>query len=279
MQIAVASGKGGTGKTLISTTLMKVLNDERVVLIDADVEEPNAGLVFNQSPLTTSVVHRLVPTIDPDYCTLCGDCAAICNFNALVVIPDQVLVFNELCHSCGACVALCPQSAIRETKHPLGVIEDTLVPGCGTLSTGRLNVGEALSPPLIKACKQKAPGAPTRIIDCPPGTTCAMIEAIKGSDYCLLVTEPTPLGRHDLELSLEALQLLNIPGGLVINRWQGNDQYLSDLSRRTGFPILARIPFSPELARSYMRGAETLEAMPELRCIMTDIIRQIKEAV
>lgn len=279
MQIAVASGKGGTGKTLIATTLVKVLNNQEVILVDADVEEPNDGLILGQTPHATEEVHRLVPYIDPEHCTLCGDCAKICNFNALVVIPNQVLVFNELCHSCGACVALCPHSAIGETQHPLGLIEETLLPGCGTLYTGRLNVGEALSPPLIKACKQRAPAAPTKIIDCPPGTTCAMIESIRDSDYCLLVTEPTPLGRHDLELSLEALQLLNIPGGLIINRWQGDDHYLSDLSSSSGFPILARIPFSTELARSYMQGADTLEAMPELHGIMTDIIRQIKEAV
>lgn len=279
MQIAVASGKGGTGKTLLSTSLMKVWTDENVVLIDADVEEPNAGLVFNQSPIATSVVNRLVPCIDPEYCTLCGECAAICNFNALVVMPDKVLVFNELCHSCGACATLCPHAAIRELEYPIGLIEESSLPGYGTLFTGRLKIGEAQSPPLIKACKEKASSAETRIVDCPPGTTCAMIEAIRDSDYCLLVTEPTPLGRHDLELSLEALKLLGIPGGLVINRWQGDDQDLEYLSNRTGFPILARIPFSTELARSYMRGADALEAMPDLRSILADMISQVKEAI
>ncbi len=278
MQIAVASGKGGTGKTLLSTCLIKVLADENAVLIDADVEEPNAAFSFMQPVLETSTVYRLVPEIDPDYCTLCGECAAICNFNALVVLPDKVMVFNELCHSCGACAYLCPYAAISEKEHPIGVIEEAQLPGYGSLLTGRLNIGEAQSPPLIKAVKSKTE-AEIRIVDCPPGTTCAMIEAIRESDYCLLVTEPTPFGMHDLELSLEAVKFLGIPGGLVVNRWQGDDQILADLSEKTGFPILTRIPFSAELARAYMQGLDPLQAMPELNSILTDILSQIKEAL
>jgi MinD superfamily P-loop ATPase len=279
MQIAVASGKGGTGKTLLSTCLIKVLADDDAVLIDADVEEPNAGLAFMQPVFKMSVVNRPVPEIDPEYCTLCGVCATICNFNALVVLKDKVLVFNELCHSCGACITLCPYAAISEKDHPIGLIEESRLLGYGTLITGRLMVGEAQSPPLIKAIKNKKSEAKIRIVDCPPGTTCPMIEAIRDSDYCLLVTEPTPFGLHDLELSLEAVKLLGIPGGLVINRWQGDDQELAALTKKTGFPILARIPFSSELARAYMQGLDPLEAMPSLHNILTDIISQIKEAL
>ncbi|MDD3268538.1 MAG: ATP-binding protein [Syntrophomonadaceae bacterium] len=279
MQIAVASGKGGTGKTLLSTCLMKVLGEFNPVLIDTDVEEPNAGLVLPQQATSTTNVNRLVPEIDFGKCTSCGICAELCKFNALVVMPDKVLVFNELCHSCGACAYLCPEAAIKEKEHHIGVIEEAIVPGFGTLLTGRLTVGEAQSPPLIKAVKKKKPEAELRIIDCPPGTTCAMIESISNSDYCLLVTEPTPFGLHDLELSLEAMGLLGIPGGLVINRWQGQEQELAALSERIGVPILARIPFSPELARAYMRGQDPLEAMPELRGIINDIMGRIKEAL
>ena len=279
MQIAVASGKGGTGKTLLSTCLTKVLADYNPVLIDADVEEPNAGLVLKQQFLETVVVNRLVPEINAQACNFCGKCGQICKFNALVVLTDKVLVFNELCHSCGACAYLCPQAAIKEINHPIGVIEESELPGYGTLLTGRLTVGEAQSPPLIKATKNKKTAAKLRIIDCPPGTTCAMIEAIRGADYCLLVTEPTPFGLHDLELSLEAVGLMGIPGGLVINRWQGEEQELAALSSRTGFPILARIPFSTKLAQAYMQGRDPLEAMPSLHSILTDVISQIKEAL
>lgn len=279
MQIAVASGKGGTGKTLLSTCLIKVLADENTILIDADVEEPNAALSFMQPVLETQAVHRLVPQINPDLCTLCGECSTICNFNALVVLPDRVMVFKELCHSCGACTHLCPQAAISEKKHPIGVIEKTPLANYGTLLTGRLNIGEAQSPPLIKATKEQGSASEQRIVDCPPGTTCAMIEAIRDSDYCLLVTEPTPFGMHDLELSLEAVKMLGIPGGLVVNRWQGDDQTLVDLSHKTGLPILARIPFSSELARAYMRGLDPLRAMPSLNSILTDVFNQIKETL
>ncbi|MDD4171825.1 MAG: ATP-binding protein [Syntrophomonas sp.] len=279
MQIAVASGKGGTGKTLLSTSLMKVLADYDPVLIDADVEEPNAGLILRQEVIDTADVNRPVPEIDLQKCNFCGKCAEICNFNALVVLADKVLVFNELCHSCGACAYLCPQNAIKEKGHPIGVIEEGRVLSGGTLLTGRLNVGEAQSPPLIKAAKSRRKDAELRIIDCPPGTTCPMIESIRDSDYCLLVTEPTPFGLHDLELSLQATKMLGIPSGLVINRWQGEDKDLAALSNRTGVPILARIPFDSKLAQAYMQGRDPLVAMPVLHSILSDIMNQIKEAI
>lgn len=279
MQIAVASGKGGTGKTLLSTCLMKVLAEHEPVLIDADVEEPNAGLMLRQQAIATKNVDRTVPGIDSQKCDLCGRCAEICKFNALVVLTDKIMIFNELCHSCGACAYLCPQAAITEKGHHIGIIEKAEIPGQGTLLTGRLNIGEAQSPPLIKATKNRMKEAALRIVDCPPGTTCAMIEAIRDSDFCLLITEPTPLGLHDLELSLEAIRLMNIPGGLVINRWQGEEQELAALSNKTGIPILERIPFSPELARAYMQGRDPLQAMPALRSIIINIISHVKEAI
>jgi MinD superfamily P-loop ATPase len=277
MQIAIASGKGGTGKTLISTCMTRILADRNAVLIDTDVEEPNAALAFMQPVPETKEVYRRVPQISLEYCTFCGLCAEICNFHALVVLAHNVLVFNELCHSCGACSFLCPYTAISEMNHPIGIIEETHLPAYGTLLTGRLNIGEAQSPPLIKAAKNIKTSAFIRLVDCPPGTTCAMIEAIKDSDYCLLVTEPTPFGTHDLELSLEAVKMLNIPGGLIINRWQGDDRDLVELSERSGFPILARIPFSKELARAYMQGSDPLQAMPALQDILTEIWQKIRE--
>jgi len=279
MQIAVASGKGGTGKTLVSTCLLRVLGGHNAVLIDTDVEEPNAGLVVNQTAVKTTEISRKVPEIDNGICNKCGKCAEVCNFNALVVLKDKVLVFNELCHSCGACAYLCPQNAIKEKDHQIGIIEEAQLPPYGTLLTGRLLVGEAQSPPLIKAVKGEKTASGLRIVDCPPGTTCPMIESVRDSDYCLLVTEPTPFGLHDLELSLEAIRILGIPGGLIINRWQGEDGELTTLSSRTGVPILERIPFSQELAQAYMQGKDPLEAMPSLRNILTGVYNQIKEAL
>lgn len=280
MQIAVASGKGGTGKTLVSTCLLRIFGDNDTALIDTDVEEPNAGVVLLVTPQTTTQVSRLVPEINYDACDYCGKCAEVCNFNALLVIKDEkVMLFNELCHSCGACTYLCPRAAINEIRHPIGVIEETCLPERGRLLTGRLNIGEAQSPPLISAVKDQGENALLRIVDCPPGTTCAMIESIRDSDYCLLVTEPTPFGLHDLELSLEAIEMLGIPGGLIINRWRGKDGELSALSNRTGVPILGRIPFNIELARAYMQGGDPLKAMPILRDIIGDVFKQVTGAV
>lgn len=279
MQIAVASGKGGTGKTLVSTCLLRILGDKDSALIDTDVEEPNAGLVLKLPAEKTTSVSRLVPEIDYNFCDFCGKCAEVCNFNALLVLNDKVMLFKELCHSCGACAYLCPLAAIKEVNHPIGVIEEASMPERGTVLTGRLNIGEAQSPPLISAVKEQGEKAALRIIDCPPGTTCAMIESIRDSDYCLLVTEPTPFGLHDLELSLEAIEMLGIPGGLLINRWQGKEEELSALSAKTGVPILGRIPFSLELARAYMQGHNPLEAMPALRPILSDAFEQIKGAL
>jgi len=280
MQIAVASGKGGTGKTLLATCLTKVLTDQNLVLVDADVEEPNAAQAFSLPVRNSTTIYRNIPEIDYEKCTLCGICAEVCQYNALVTLPNQVLVFNELCHSCGACGFFCPLAAIGETQYPVGVIEETRLLEKATLITGRLKVGEAQSPPVIKATKRFREEADLRIIDCPPGTTCTMIEAVKGSDYCLLVTEPTPLGLHDLELSLEALNMLGIPGGLVLNRWYGGeDKELAELSAKSGFPILARIPFSYELAQAYMQGREPLQALPALQEIVADMYRQVKEAL
>jgi MinD superfamily P-loop ATPase len=279
MQIAVASGKGGTGKTLVSTCLLRILGDENSALIDSDVEEPNAGLVLMASAPETANVSRLVPEIDYNYCNFCGRCAEVCNFNALLVLNEKVLLFHELCHSCGACAYFCPLAAIKEKEHPIGVIEEAHLPGHGRVLAGRLNIGEAQSPLLINAVKKQGDSAALRIIDCPPGTTCAMIESIRDSDYCLLVTEPTPFGLHDLELSLEAMAMLGIPGGLVINRWQGEDGELATLSSQTGVPILGRIPFSVQLAQAYMQGQDPLEAMPALRDILSGVFMQIKGAL
>jgi MinD superfamily P-loop ATPase len=279
MKIAVASGKGGTGKTLVSTCLFRVLGSGNSVLIDADVEEPNAGLVLKPLVVEETNVYRQVPDIDVEKCTFCGVCAQICMFNALIVMPHKVLVFNELCHSCGACSYLCPQDAINEKKHRIGTMEKAQLPGYGTVLTGRITVGEAQSPPLINAVKNNQDEAELTIIDCPPGTACSMIEAIRYSDYCLLVTEPTPFGMHDLQLSLEALHLLDIPGGLVINRWQGEEGELNKMSEKTGIPILGRIPFSTDLAKAYMQGQDPLKAMPALPAILTNIWGKIQEAL
>lgn len=279
MQIAVASGKGGTGKTLLSTSMTRVLSTSKPILIDADVEEPNAALLISGKPDGETPVFRPIPKIDIEKCTFCGRCAEICQFNALLVLNEQVLVYSELCHSCGACSYLCPEQAIKEENHPIGKIEKYTLQDDGRLLSGRLIVGETQSPPLIKACKNVNRDNNDIIIDCPPGTTCPMIEAIRDSDFCLMVTEPTPFGMHDLELSIEAAQLTNIPVGLVINRWRGDDGTIAELAEKHQIPVLGRIPLSTSLAKSYARGDDLFIGLPELKDITENILYQIKELV
>lgn len=277
LTISVASGKGGTGKTLVATSLARVLADRHPCIIDADVEEPNAALFLPVSNLQTEPVHRPIPSIDAEKCTYCGICAEVCEFGALAVLPQQVLVFPELCHSCGACVGLCPEKAVSEDNSLIGEVETGVIDGIGPLATGRLNIGESLSPPVIKAVKKKGTGHDLVIVDCPPGTTCPMIEAVRDSDYCLLVTEPTPFGRHDLSLALEACNLLGLEAGIIINRWQGEDNGIMELAEQAEIPVLGFIPFSLELAKVYGQGKDPLQALPELGEILASVISQIEE--
>jgi len=279
MRIAVAGGKGGTGKTLLAVCLTEYLSGNNTFLLDADVEEPDAGLFFYSGPEQCNEVQCLVPKINPEKCNFCGYCAEVCQFNALAIMPGEMLFFPELCHSCLACYFLCPQVAISHQNYSVGEIgEALLLNGC-TLLTGRLKVGETRAVPVIHAVKAKKRVVDWEIIDCPPGTSCSLIEAIKGTDYCLLVTEPTPFGRHDLALALEANRLMQVPAGIVINRWQGKDAGIDLLANENSIPILARIPYDMKLAQLYARGENPQLALPWLTQLMAEIVAGIKGEV
>ena len=273
MQIAIASGKGGTGKTMLAVALSELLG-ETAMLVDLDVEEPNADLFLEKRLEQNHTVTRMVPVIDYSLCNFCGVCAANCAFKALVVIPGEVMVFPELCHSCAACYYTCPVNAITKGQHPVGNIEEYWLKNGSRLITGRLSVGEAQSPPVIKQAKKTAARywCTNTVLDCPPGTGCATLEAVKGSDYCILVTEPTPFGRHDLEMVLQAITLLNIPTGVVINRWEGNDAGIDILTAQYQMPVLERIPFSRDLAAGFTKGEHPINLMPELRNKLENIL-------
>lgn len=279
MKLAVAGGKGGTGKTMIATCLMEYLDDTGVNLFDVDVEEPDAHFFLGHETLEKKKYYRLVPRIDESRCDHCGICARVCAFNALAVLPGEVLLFPELCHSCSACFHLCPKHAISGVQHDVGEIEEALLTNGGKMISGSLNVGEPRATTLINAVKQYSPDYAWNIIDCPPGSSCPVIEAIRGSDYCLLVTEPTPFGLHDLKLVLQACQMLNIPAGIVINRWQGSDGGIDHVAARSGVTVLTRVPFMPELARAYSRGENPLHVSPCLYKSMKEIIEGAKEAL
>ena len=260
MIISVASGKGGTGKTTIAVNLALFLareNSAKVQLLDCDVEEPNAHLFLKPNLDSPQPVSIPVPRIDQSKCTYCGKCAEVCAYNALAVLKDQVMVFDQLCHGCGGCTLLCPEKAITEKDREMGVLEAGKS-GSIDFVHGRLTIGEAMAVPVIKAVKERIDPDAVTIIDVPPGTSCPVVESVKGSDYTLLVTEPTPFGLNDLELAVGLVRALEIPTGVVINRADLGDRGVKDYCQREAIPILGEIPYDHNLARLYSRGVAVL---------------------
>ncbi len=275
MIISVASGKGGTGKTTIATSLALSI-DDRVQFLDCDVEEPNAHIFLKPQIKEKKSIPISVPRIDQSKCTFCGKCAQICAYNAIAVVKNKVLVFPHLCHGCGGCSLFCPQEAISEVDKEIGVAE---IGSVGNLQFihGKLNIGEVMSPPLIRAVKESIDPEKTVIIDAPPGTSCPVIEAVKQSDFCLLVTEPTPFGLNDLKLAVEVLRKLNIPSGVVINRSGIGDNKVDAYCEKENVPILMSIPFQKNIAAKYSEGITIVEAFPDYKDKFKSLYEEIKE--
>ncbi len=277
MIISIASGKGGTGKTTIATNLAVSLKSD-VQLLDCDVEEPNSHLFIQPVIDKVKTITIPVPEVDMKKCSLCGKCGEICQFKAIVVVGETVLPFHELCHSCGGCMEVCPEKAITETGRELGVIEKGHRNGLEFVH-GRLRVGEAMSPPLIKKVREYTRPNILTIIDAPPGTSCPVIASMTGADFVLLVTEPTPFGLHDLKLAVGAVKILGIPCGLVINRSDiGNDQ-VKIYAEQENIPVLMEIPFDRSIAEAYSRGKMIVEVIPEWEEKFVKLYHQIKEIV
>jgi MinD superfamily P-loop ATPase len=275
MIISIASGKGGTGKTTVATNLAVSIGSD-VQLLDCDVEAPNAHLFINPVIELNKKVYTPVPQIDEEKCNFCKKCAEICRFKAIAVIKEIVLTFPELCHSCGGCMEVCPEKAITETGRELGVIEighrNNLA-----FAHGRLRIGEAMSPPLIREVRSYTRSDQLTIIDAPPGTSCPVIAAMKGADFVLMVTEPTPFGLHDLKLAVEAVKLLEIPRGLVINRSDIGDDGVQTYAKMENLPILMEIPLDRRIAEIYSRGRLIVEELPEWKEKFLGLYSQIKE--
>lgn len=290
MKLAIASGKGGTGKTTVAVSLALSLAATNTasapLFLDCDVEEPNAALFLRPEITARRDVGLMIPVVDMARCTACGRCAEVCEYHAITVIGKQVLVFPELCHGCGSCMRQCPEGAIHETLNVMGTLEKGVArAGAGAVEffQGILNVGEAMAVPVIHQLKGWAipPNADDRpvILDAPPGTSCPVVETMRGADAALLVTEPTPFGLHDLELAVEAVRRLRVPFGVVVNRAGAGDARVADFCAREGIPVLLEIPQERRIAEAYARGLPVVAACPELRpafCDLLDVLDRLR---
>jgi len=251
LRISVASGKGGTGKTLVATNLAAVADD--ALLVDLDVEEPNCYIFFD-GETSSEEVHRPVPTIEDGRCTKCGICAEVCEYHAIVALPKTIMTFEELCHGCGACSLFCPEGAITEKERVTGEIVSVSEGERLKLLYGRMRVGEPAPVPLIRHVKRRIPKDGLAILDCPPGTACPAVESMRGSDFCVLVTEPTPFGLHDLQLALEVARKLKVPHAVFVNKVGLPGVDICAFCDSKGVPIIGQLPQDIQIARDYSEG-------------------------
>jgi MinD superfamily P-loop ATPase len=276
MKIAIASGKGGTGKTTVATNLAWVAarNGHSVAYLDCDVEEPNGHLFLKPEISSSRPIGRLHPAVDEEKCAHCGLCGEICQYSAIVCVGEKVLVYPELCHACGGCVLVCAPGAITEVLRESGKLEIGQA-GPVRFVHGVLRIGEAMSTHLIRQVKQAAPETDLVIIDSPPGTSCPVIESVRDADYVLLVTEPTPFGLNDLKLAVEMVRTMKLPLGVVINRAGSGDSQTAEYCRMQGIEVLATIPDDRRVAEAYSRGVLASEAMPEIRTRMEQLLARL----
>lgn len=275
MIIAVASGKGGTGKTMIASNLATILNHELVQLLDCDVEEPNDHLFLKPTIEKTIPVYLQIPVVDEEKCTYCGKCSEVCERHAIAVFKSKVMIFEDLCNGCGACSLLCPENAISETNKELGVVE---VGKSGHIEcvTGHLIVGLPLATPIINVVKQQINNNMTTIIDSPPGTSCPVIASVYGSDYCISVTEPTPFGLFDLQLAVGVLRKLKIPFGVVINQSDIGDDKVETYCAKENIPLLLKIPWNRQIAELYSKGIVASTQLPNVKEMFKTLYETVK---
>ncbi len=282
MQIAVASGKGGTGKTTIATSLAQSLAGlANVRYVDCDVEAPNGHLFLNPefTEITPAVIR--IPQIQTEKCTACGRCVEVCEFHALAQVGKNILVFPQLCHGCGSCTWNCPENAIIEVPNPIGTIERGMAVEDIEFFRGLLTISEPMSTPIIRQLKKMMHPQPNtiNIYDAPPGASCSVVETLRGVDFALLVTEPTPFGLHDLKQMLGILRDMNIPSGVVINRDGIGDDSLKDILRESNIPILLRVPFDRTLAENLAAGRTLVDVYPKYRDILRELYQKVTEIV
>lgn len=273
MILAVASGKGGTGKTTVAVNLARLLGSG-VQLLDCDVEEPNAHLFLNCATPEEEVISIPVPCVDEALCNGCGECGRFCQYHAMVSFGTTPVIFPEMCHGCGGCMAVCPQKALSEVKQRIGVVETSRSENI-TLIQGRLDIGVAMAPPLIRAVKKRLRNDIPAILDAPPGTSCPVIATLREMGFVILVTEPTPFGLHDLTLAVDMVRELHIPFGVVVNRMGIGDHRVHAFCGQEGIPLLLEIPDDRRIAEAYSRGELIVEALPEYRSLFGELLEKV----
>jgi len=278
LNIAIASGKGGTGKTTVATNLALLLSEggRKVWYADCDVEAPNGHIFLKPHISRSRSVSIPVPEVDETKCTGCGECGKICQYSAIVCIKEKVVTFHGLCHGCGGCTLACPVGAIREVPRQIGLVEEGRVNGLGFVH-GKLNIGEPMAPPVIREVKKSVPAQDETVLDAPPGTSCPVIESVKGADYVLLVTEPTPFGLNDLKLAVQMTQELGLPFGIVINRSDIGDQRVREYAANEGVSVLLEIPEDRRIAEAYSRGEMALSLGEKYRKMFARLFDRILE--
>jgi MinD superfamily P-loop ATPase len=276
MIISIASGKGGTGKTTVAVNL--ALSIGRCQMLDCDVEEPNASLFLKPSINGKTSVSVLEPWIDESKCTYCGECSRICAYHAIAVFEKNILPFPQLCHGCGGCMLVCPEKAIAEGRRNIGVIEEGKSNSI-IFMQGILNIGEHMATPIIKDMKRLIRKDMDIIIDSPPGTSCPVIESMKGSDFVCLVTEPTPFGLNDLKLAVETVREINIPFGVIINCDGIGDDRVKKYCQEETIPLLLSVPWKRDIAEAYSRGIPAIENNEALKEQFQILYRRIGSIV
>jgi MinD superfamily P-loop ATPase len=276
MIVSIASGKGGTGKTSVAVNL--ALSVGNVQLLDCDVEEPNAHLLLHPDLQKTEAVYSLIPLVNEELCSHCGECSKFCQYNAIFATSEKILVFPELCHSCGGCAFVCPKKAISLEKYKIGALKFGLAEGL-ELVYGELEIGKPLAVPVIKAVKDQIKEDKDVILDSPPGTSCPFVETVRGSDFCILVTEPTPFGLYDLKIAVEVLKRITIPFGVVVNRAGIGDKNVYAYCREENIRILLEIPYQRRIAELYSRGVPFSLEMPKWKQKLQALYNEIRGAV